>query len=78
LAFPDSDGSGRGSDSGGFRRIPSRPAGEHFAAFYSLYGHFDPTDMGPGFGRVRSRVGFEWIQADSWDPELESANPGEK
>jgi len=54
-------GFGRGSDSGGFGWIPSSPAGELFAVFYSLYGHFDPTEMDSGFGRIRSRVGFGWI-----------------
>ena len=31
MVFPDSDGIGRGSESGGFGRIPSSPAGEFFA-----------------------------------------------
>jgi len=43
LEFPDSDGFGGGSDSGGFGWIPSSPAGESFGVFYSQYGHFDPT-----------------------------------
>ena len=45
------------------------------AAFYSLYGHFDPTKMDSGFGRIRSRVRFGCIRVDSWIPESESANP---
>ena len=53
MAVRDFDGFARGSDSGGFGRIPSSPAGDFFAALYSLYGHFDPTETGSGFGRIR-------------------------
>jgi len=61
MAFPDSDGFGRGLDSGGFRRIPSSAAGDSFAVFYSLCGDFDPTDMdsdSDGFGRGSDSDGF--------------------
>jgi len=37
MAFPDSDGFGRGSDSGGLGRIPSSPAVHFFEVLYSLY-----------------------------------------
>jgi len=53
MAVRDSDGFGGGSDSDGFGRIPSCPAGDFSAVLYSLYGHFDPTGMGSGFGRIR-------------------------
>jgi hypothetical protein len=58
MAVRDSDGFGGGSDSAGFGRIPSSPAGDVLAVLYSLYGHFDPTEIGSGFGRIRSWVGF--------------------
>jgi hypothetical protein len=53
MAVRDSDGLGEGSDSDGFVRIQSSPAGHFFAVLYSLYGHFDSTEMGSGFGRIR-------------------------
>jgi len=53
IAVRDSDGFGGGSDSDGFGRIPSSLAGNCFAVLYSLYGHFDPTETGSGFGRIR-------------------------
>ena len=53
MAVRDSNGFGRGLDSGGFGGILSSPAGEFLAILYSLYGHFDPTEMGSGFGRIR-------------------------
>ena len=76
MALSDSDGFGRGSDSGGFGWITSSPAGTNFAVFYSLYGHFNPTGMDFRFGRIRSRVGFGSIRVHSSTPEMESANPG--
>ena len=55
MAFPDSDGFGRGSDSGGFGPIPSSPAARvtSFAVWYGLYGHFEHTELDSGFGRIR-------------------------
>jgi len=53
-----------------------QPRRDFFGPFCSLYGHFDPTEMDSGFGRIRSRVGFGRIRADSWAPNMESANPG--
>ena len=41
MAFPDSDGFGGGSDSGGFGWIPSSPAVDYFAVFHRLHGQFD-------------------------------------
>ena len=58
MVVRDSDGFGRGSDSGGFGRMPSSPAGEYFAVLYSLYGLFDPTESGSGFERIWWRAGF--------------------
>jgi len=53
LGFPDSDGLDRGSDSGGFGRNPSCPAGVGDGVCCSLYGHLDPIKMDSGFGRIR-------------------------
>jgi hypothetical protein len=53
MAVRDSDGLGGGSDSDEFGRIPSSPAGHSFAVFDSLYGHFDPTELGSRIGRIR-------------------------
>ena len=53
MTVRDSDGFGGGSDSDGFGRIPSSSAGDFFAVLYSMYGHFDPTEMGSGFGGIR-------------------------
>jgi len=74
LAFPDSDGFDGGLGSGGFRWIPSSPAGDVFAVFYNLYGHFDPIENNGFWNRTGSVEGR--IRADSWTPELESASPG--
>ena len=73
---PDSEGIGRGSDSGGLGRISSIPAGEFFVVFHSLYGHFDSTEIDSGFGRIRYRVGFGRIRTHSWTPNMEITNPG--
>ena len=56
IGLADSNGFGRGSDSGGFGWIPSSPAGKSIAVFYSRCGHFDSIEMNSGFGRIRSRV----------------------
>jgi len=53
MAFLDSDGFGGGSASDGIGRISSSPSGGNFAVFDSLYGHFDPTKLDAGFGRIR-------------------------
>jgi hypothetical protein len=53
MTVRDSDGFGGGSDSDGFGRIPSSSAGDFFAVLYSMYGHFDTTEMGSGFGGIR-------------------------
>jgi hypothetical protein len=55
MGFPDSDGSGGGSDSGGFGWIPSSNSGIFSRILQSvrLYGHFDPMKMDSGFGRIR-------------------------
>jgi hypothetical protein len=66
MAVANSDGFGGGSDSGGFGPIPSSPTGCSFEVLYSLYGRFDPTEMGSGFGRIRT---------DSRTPNMEVANP---
>ena len=61
MGFPDSDGFGRGSDSGGFGWTPSSPAGDFFAVFYNLYGHFVLQKWIPdsdGFGRGSDSGGF--------------------
>jgi len=52
MVVRDSDGAGGGLDSDGFGRIPSSPTGDFLAVLYSLYGHFNPTEMDSGFGRI--------------------------
>jgi hypothetical protein len=69
MAVRDSDGFGRGSDLGGFGRIPSSPTGNFFAVLYSLYGHFDPTEMDSV--ESRTRTGSDGFQ----DPKYESRQP---
>jgi hypothetical protein len=65
LAFPDSDRVVGRSDSGGFGQIRGTSQ-RKFGVFHSLYGHTDPAEMDSGSGRVRSRIGFGRIRADSW------------
>jgi hypothetical protein len=62
MAFPDSDGFGRGSDSGGFGRIPSSPAGVLFCGILqSSMGILTLQTCIPdsdGFGRGSDSDGF--------------------
>ena len=53
MAFPDSDGFGGGSDSGGFGWIPSSPAWSFLAYFAVCMGILDPVKTNCGFGRIR-------------------------
>jgi hypothetical protein len=62
----------------GWIRVDSEQPRSFFGVCCSLYGHFDPTEMASGYGRMSLRVGFWWIRADSWTPEMESANPGKQ
>ena len=60
----------------GFRRFrvdSQQPFRDCFCGILQSVWAFDPIDS--RFGRIPSRVRLGRIQADSWTPETESANP---
>ena len=73
MAFPDSDGFARGSDSGGFRVAPQGADLAHSAVCMGSLTLSKWIPESDGFGT--GSVGFGWIRVDSWTLEMKSTNP---
>jgi len=76
MGFPDSDGFGRGSDSGGFERIPSSPQEIFWRYFTVCMGILTPLQKcipdSDGFGRGSDSGGFGWIpRPQNWNQPLQ-------